>query len=66
MKIRQAFKITNATKITDLRYLNYTPLKYPLIAVGVREGYKYSWMQFKRAFRLVERYYSRKYGNESM
>lgn len=62
MKLRQALKITNNTKITDLKYANDSqiPLKFPLVAIGVKDGYRYSWRQFKEAYRVVTRYFSRR------
>lgn len=65
MKQRQALKITKATRISDLVYAPDNDPKRPLMAIGVRPGYKYSWNQFKKAFRITKKYYERKiYGHE--
>ena len=59
MKQRQALKITKETRISDLVYAPDTDSKKPLMAIGVRKGYKYSWIQFKKAFRITKKYYER-------
>ena len=56
MNQRIARKITKATYLSDLRFVPGT-----VIMIGVREGYRYSWRQFLKAYRITQRYYSRKY-----
>ena len=56
MKKRIAQKITKSTCLSDLRFVPGT-----VIMIGVRKGYRYSWRQFLEAYRITQRYYSRKY-----
>lgn len=60
MTVRQALKITRATSVGDLIYAPDNDSRRPLMAIGVRPGYKYSWSQFKKAFRITKKYYERK------
>ena len=57
MNQRIARKITKSTCLSDLRFVPGT-----VIMIGVRKGYRYSWRQFLKAYRITQRYYYRKYG----
>lgn len=61
MTTRQARKIAKAITVSDLVFTHDYGPQMPLVVIGVRPSCRYTYQQFKKAYKVTRRYYARKY-----